>query len=228
MEGILGYDALNVISLNWVVLLGIVVGAAFTFLTFSRRKWRYKTMTVIAFTSITVYLMYFYFGIDYALPKETLFVPLFLRSFGYVIIAICFLTVLSRVPFQHFFQAVSVQAFVSAGFGSALGTAILGRALSVTLKKNAMLLSSSLDHVNPFINRMSAGELYGAVQQQALMVSMKELYGWLILIALFCLLVFLVYESDIRPYKVLHPTYRSIRRFAKHELRMDKKLGVTG
>lgn len=73
-------------------------------------------MTVIAFSSITGYLMYFYFGIDYALPKETLFVPLFLRSFGYVIIAICFLTVLSRVPFQHFFQAVSVQSFVSAGF----------------------------------------------------------------------------------------------------------------
>lgn len=95
MEGILGYDALHVVSLNWVVLLGIVVGAVFTYFTFSRRKWRYKTMTVIAFSAITLYLLYFYFGIDYALPKETLFVPLFLRSFGYVIIAICFLTVLS-------------------------------------------------------------------------------------------------------------------------------------
>ena len=37
----------------------------------------------------------------------------------------------------------------------------------------------------------------------------------------------LVYESDIRPYKVLHPTYRSIRRFVKHELRIDKKLEAT-
>ena len=227
MESILGYDALNVISLNWAVLLGIVVGAGFTFFTFSRRKWRYKTMTVIAFSSITGYLMYFYFGIDYALPKETLFVPLFLRSFGYVIIAICFLTVLSRVPFQHFFQAVSVQSFVSAGFGGALGTAILGHALNGAMKKNSMLLGSVVDHVNPFISRIPVGEVYGAVQQQALMVSMKELYGWLTLMALFCLLAFLVYESDIRPYKVLHPTYRSIRRFVKHELRIDKKLEAT-
>ena len=185
-------------------------------------------MTVIAFSSITGYLMYFYFGIEYALPKETLFIPLFLRSFGYVMIAICFLTVLSRVPFQHFFQAVSVQSFVSAGFGGALGTAILGHALNGAMKKNAMLLGARLDHVNPFASRISAGELYGVVQQQALMISMKELYGWLILLALFCLLVFLVYESDIRPYKVLHPTYRSIRRFVKHELRMDKKLEATG
>ena len=227
MESILGYDALNVISLNWAVLLGIIVGAGFTFFTFSRRKWRYKTMTVIAFFSITGYLMCFYFGIDYALPKETLFVPLFLRSFGYVIIAICFLTVLSRVPFQHFFQAVSVQSFVSAGFGGALGTAILGHALNGAMKKNSMLLGSVVDHVNPFINRIPVGEVYGAVQQQALMVSMKELYGWLTLMALFCLLAFLVHESDIRPYKVLHPTYRSIRRFVKHELRMDKKLEAT-
>ena len=184
-------------------------------------------MTVIAFSSITGYLMYFYFGIEYALPKETLFVPLFLRSFGYVMIAICFLTVLSRVPFQHFFQAVSVQAFVSAGFGGALGTAILGHALNGAMAKNSMLLGSAVDHVNPFVSRIPLGELYGAVQQQALMVSMKELYGWLILMALFCLLVFLVHESDIRPYKVLHPTYRSIRRFVKHELRMDKKLEAT-
>ena len=227
MESILGYDTLNVISLNWAVLLGIIVGAGFTFFTFSRRKWRYKTMTVIAFSSITGYLMYFYFGIDYALPKETLFVPLFLRSFGYVIIAICFLTVLSRVPFQHFFQAVSVQSFVSAGFGGALGTAILGHALNGAMKKNSMLLGSVVDHVNPFISRIPVGEVYGAVQQQALMVSMKELYGWLTLMALFCLLAFLVYESDIRPYKVLHPTYRSIRRFVKHELRIDKKLEAT-
>lgn len=228
LEGILGYDALNVISYNWVVLLGIVVGAAFTYFTFSRSKWRYKTMTLIAFSAITGYLLYFYFGIDYALPKETLYVPLFLRSFGYVIIAICFITALSRVPFQNFFQALSAQAFVSAGFGGALGAAILEHALSGALKKNAMLLGASLDHVNPFISRMPAAELYGAVQQQALMVSMKELYGWLILVALFCLLVFLVYESDIRPRKVLHPTYRSIRRWVKHEMRMDKKLGVTG
>lgn len=219
MEAILGYDSLNVISLNWVTLLGTVAGAVFAYLTFARRKWRYKTMTVIAFSSITAYLAYFYFGIDYSLPKETLFLPLFLRSFGYVIIAICFLTALSRVPFVYFFQALSVQAFVSAGFGGALGAAVLEYALSVTLKKNALLLSSSLDRVNPLINHLPAGELFGAVQQQALMVSMKEMYGWLILIALVCLLMFLVYESDIRPYKVLHPTYRSIRRFVKHELR---------
>lgn len=173
-----------------------------------------------------------YIVIDILLAPSHLFEHIYMESIlEYdalnVIIAICFLTVLSRVPFQHFFQAVSVQSFVSAGFGGALGTAILGHALNGAMKKNSMLLGSVVDHVNPFISRIPVGEVYGAVQQQALMVSMKELYGWLTLMALFCLLAFLVYESDIRPYKVLHPTYRSIRRFVKHELRIDKKLEAT-
>lgn len=223
MEKVLHYDALNVISLNWIVLAGVVAGAAFTFVTFSRRKWTYKTMTLIAFVAITAYLMMFYFTIDYNLPKEALMLPLFLRSFGYVIIAICFLTALSRVPFENFFQAVSVQAFVSAAFGGALGTAILGRALTVIMKKNAVLLGATLDHVNPLANRLSFGQLYGALQQQALMVSMKELYGWLTLLSLFCLFLFFLNENTVRPFHTLHPRYRAIRRYIKHELRLSRR-----
>ncbi len=227
MESILGYDSLHVISLNWIVLLGIVTGSLFTYYTFVRRKWKYKTMTVIAFSAITGYLMCFYFSIDYNLPKEALLLPLFLRSFAYVIIAICFLTVLSRVPFQYFFQAISIQAFVSAGFGGALGSALLGHALNVAVKKNAMILGATLDRVNPLATQLQKSELYGALQQQALIVSMKELYGWLTLVSFLCLLLFMIKESSIRPKYVLHPKYRSIRRFVKHELRMDKKSNET-
>ncbi len=220
VEAILGYDARQVVSLNWISLLGTVSGAAFVFFTFARRKWRYKTMTVIAFLSIIAYLAIFYFTIDYRLPKEALILPLFLRSFGYVIVAICFLTALSRVPFQYFFQAVALQAFVSAGFGGALGTAALNRLLSVVLRKNVMLLSSTLDHVHPAVGRLSVEQLYRAVQQQALMVSMKELYGWLVWASLFCFFLFLLTENSVRPLKTLHPRYRLIRRYVKHELRM--------
>ena len=221
MEGILGYDSLNVISMNWVVLAGVIAGAVFAYCTFALRKWRYKAMTVIAFVAITGYLMIFYFTIDYNLPKETLWLPVFLRSFGYVIIAICFITSLSRVPFEHFFETISIQGFVSAGLGGALGSAILGHALQGAMKKNTMLLGSTLDRVNELAVSVPKGELYGVLQQQALMVSMKELYGWLTLFSLFCLLLFLLKESSIRPHKVLHPTYRSIRRLVKHNLRMD-------
>ncbi len=218
MEAILGYDSLNVISLNWVVLAGIVAGSFFAYQTFALRKWQYKTMTVIALSAIVIYLVLFYFIIDYNLPKESLILPIFLRGFGYVIIAICFITALIRVPFQNFFQALSAQAFVSAGFGGALGTAILGQALKVVMKRNSMLLGANLDNVNPLASKLSFGELYGALQQQSLMVSMKELYGWLALLGIACLLAFMIKESNIRPKYAIHPTYRAIRRLIKREI----------
>lgn len=215
MEKILGYDALNVISMNWVVWAGIVAGSLFAYQTFALRKWSYRRMTVIAFAAIVGYLMIFYFLIDYRLPKEALMFPLFLRGFGYVIIAICFLTALSYVPFPNFFQSVSVQAFVSAAFGGALGTAILGQVMKVVLKRNALTWSAALDRVNPLTGQMSLGELYGALQQQALIVTLKELYGWLTLLGILCFLLFMLKESDIRPKYAIHPTYRVIRKLIR-------------
>lgn len=219
MEAILGYDSLHTISLNWVVLAGTIVGGLFTYHTFALRKWCYRRMTVIAFSGIVGYLSLFYFTIDYNLPKEFLILPLFLRGFAYVIIAICFLTALSRVPFQHFFEAVSIQAFVSAGFGGALGTALLSRIFKIVTKSNALTWSTHLDATNPLARQLSTAELYGALQQQAILVSMKELYGWLALSGILCLLLFMIKESDIRPKYALHPTYRAIRRLIARELK---------
>lgn len=225
IESVLGYDSLNTISLNWVVLLGVITGCLFTYQTFARRKWRYKTMTVIAFSAIVLSLIVFYFTIDYNQSKASLILPIFLRSFGYVIIAICFITALSRVPFQNFFQAITIQSFISACIGGVLGTAILGHSLKVLIKKNTMLLSSNIDNVNIIAANLPKNELYGMVYQQSVMVSIKELYGWLILLGLFCLLIFMIKESSLRPKSAIHPTYRTIRRFVKRELRMDKKAG---
>lgn len=223
MEAILGYDSLNAISLNWVVLTGVIGGSLFTYQTFALRKWCYRKMTVIAFSCIVGYLICFYFTIDYNLPKQFLILPVFLRGFGYVIFAICFLTSLSRVPFKNFFEALSIQAFVSAGFGGVLGTAILNHIFKTITARNTMVWSVQLDNVNPLARRIPLNELYGALQQQALIVSMKELYGWLALAGVLCLLLFMIKESDIRPLNALHPTYRAIRRLIRREIQSTAK-----
>jgi MFS transporter, DHA2 family, multidrug resistance protein len=63
--------------------------------------------------------------------------------------------------------------------------------------------------------------LFGRLQQHAMIISMKEIYGWLCLAGLFCLLIFLLKESSLRP-KYLHPKFSTIRRTVKHDLKMDK------
>jgi len=53
---ILGFDETNLIDLNLYVFAGIMAGVALTYFTFARKKWRYKTMSVIGFTFTALYL----------------------------------------------------------------------------------------------------------------------------------------------------------------------------
>ncbi len=51
-------DETNLIDPNWYVFAGVLTGCAFTFITFSKHKWRYKTMAAIGYSLATVYLAF--------------------------------------------------------------------------------------------------------------------------------------------------------------------------
>lgn len=221
---ILGFDETNLIDLNWYVFAGIVVGCGFTYLTFALRKWRYKTMTAIAFSLAIVYLAYFYFFIDYGVEKEMLFLPLFFRGAAAVIISIVFLTsiVQSGLPFQVFPQALTINGFTGAVMGATLGPAIIGEFLRHTIAKNASLLGSAITDFNPDIAHVPLGQLYGLVQTQALIVSMKEIYGWLLIIAIFSLMIILVSYGPLRP-AAFFPKWKTVRRTFRRIVRFEEQ-----
>lgn len=210
---ILGYDETNMIDLNWYVFAGIVAGCAFTYLTFARRKWRYKTMSVIGFAFAIAYLAYFYFLIDYDVEKEMLFIPLFCRGVAAVIISIVFLTYIVQggLPFQIFPQALTLNGFTGAVMGATFGPAIIGELLRHIVAKNAALISATFTHTNPDSLHIPLPQLFGMVQQQALIVSMKEIYGWLLILALLSITVILVSYSSLRPWAIF-PKWKTIRR----------------
>lgn len=210
---ILGFDETNLIDLNWYVLAGIIVGCAFTYFTFALRKWRYKTMTAIGFALAVVYLAWFYFFIDYGVEKEMLFLPLFFRGAASVIISIVFLTsiVQSGLPFQVFPQALTINGFTGAVMGATFGPALVGEFLRHTMAKNAALLSSAITDFNPDAVHIPLGQMYGMVQLQAMVVSMKEIYGWLLILGLTSLVLILVSYSPLRPWAIF-PKWKTIRR----------------
>lgn len=221
---VLGFDETNLIDLNWYVFAGILAGCAFTYVTFALRKWRYKTMTAIGFTLAAVYLAYFYFVIDYNVEKEMLFVPLFFRGAASVIISIVFLTsiVQSGLPFQVFPQALTINGFTGAVMGATFGPAVVGEWLRHTLAKNASLLGSVATDFNPDTAHMPLGQLMGIVQTHALVVSMKEIYGWLLIVALTSILIILVSYSPLRPWAIF-PKWKSIRRTLRRMVRMQER-----
>lgn len=155
--------------------------------------------------------------------------PIFARNFGYVTLAITVLTANTRMPFPfHFFQGVTIQNVFSAALGSAIGCAIIGRALKVTMAKNAMLISSGIDNVNGNVQHIPLGEIYGIVQQQALIVSMKEIYGWLGMACIAVIFVLLLRKEHLsKPIRVTHPKFKTLRKMIKHELRTSKENAST-
>ena len=217
---ILGFDETNLIDLNWYVFAGILVGCGFTYFSFALRKWTYKTMTAIGFALAAVYLAYFYFLIDYGVEKEMLFIPLFARGAASVIISIVFLTsiVQSGLPFTVFPQALTINGFTGAVMGATLGPALIGEFLRHTVAKNVSLLSDRIVDFNPYVDPMSLGSIFGEIGLQALVVSMKEIYGWLLIVALIALMLILVGYGPVRPWAIF-PKWSTIRRGIKHLVR---------
>lgn len=218
VTAILGFDDTNLADLNWFVLAGIVAGVAFTYFTFARRRWRYKTLVAVAFALAIAYLGWFYFNIDYSIEKMSLALPLFCRGAGAVIISIVLLTavVQSGMPFMDFPQGLVINGFFGAVLSVTFPTALLGELLQHVTAYNAAWLSSAFMHGSP----LPVEEAYGMVQAQALAVSMKDIYGLLLIAGIIMFVVILLSYAPVRPSAYL-PKWHTIRRLFRHIVRTE-------
>ena len=129
------------------------------------------------------------------------------------------LTANTRLPFPFIFlHGLSFQNMFSAALAAPIGNAIVGRALKVIMTRNSMLLSQNMDLVSLSTSRSPMAELYGMVQVQSLLESMKEVYGLLLLVVILCLIILMLRYSSFRPIRVIEPTYRFIYNFYKKEV----------
>lgn len=217
-ENTLHYDQMHLITMNLIAFAGIITGVIFSFFFFAKKKHSYKTTFLIGFAFLLLYQIGMYFSIDYQTTKEMLAIPVFFRNMGYVIIAITLQTNLTKVPFVHFFQGITVQAFVSISIGSAWGVAVLRQLFEKLMAKNFMLISSSIDSVEHRVANLTKGEnLVQMIQNQSMVVSFKELYGLLVIGGLFCFIIFILYRYPALPYG-LYPKMSTIKRIVKKQL----------
>lgn len=150
-----------------------------------------------------------------------LFLPLFIRGAASVIISIVFLTSILQGG-MHFFvfpQALTVNGFTGAVMGATFGPALIGEFLRHTVAKNAALLGSVATGANDALAHMPVGEIYGMVQVHALIVSMKEIYGWLLIVAIISLLIIMVGYGPVRP-GAIFPKWKTIRKLLKRSVRL--------
>jgi len=199
-SAILHFDTFHNVSLNWGSFVGVLAGAGFFYLGVVHCKWRNKVLLFAGFACFTLYQIILYFLIDGLTDKDMLYLPMFLKGAGLVIIYTAITYKMSgSVSFQYYFQSMCLIGFIRTTFGNAISSAFYTHIYNIVRQKNLALLSSELDYMNPLTKNFS--DLYNELQRQATMVSLKEVYGYAVIIGIAILMIILLadYRKQIMP-----------------------------
>ena len=195
MNSILGYDQLNIISLNWPILYGVIVGAMIAFSAFVKWHWGFKKYFVVAFFLLTLYEASMYFLIGEDTNIEAFVIPLFMIGLSEVMIGSGANVYLSQtLPFSNFFFGLNSIGYIRCGIGTAAGSAIVQRMYNWTIAKNNMSASTNLDGTILPFEMPSWSDTMSIVSKQAAMISIKECYGYLTLIGMSIILLIMLHH----------------------------------
>lgn len=150
--------------------------------------------------------------------KYMLYLPLVFKGAGVSLVYTSLTYALAGcVTFVHYFEAMCVIGFIRTSFGDPLNSAILARLFKYVSLENTATLGGEIDAMHPMAHSFMA--LYGEFQRQILLVSLKEVYGYAVIVAIVILLAILAsdYRWLIRPNRMwrLAQIWRVVRRQSK-------------
>lgn len=194
-SSILGFDARHNADLNWGVLIGIAVGTAIFYFGVLKWHWRIKSIVLTGFISFLLYQTSLYFLIDASTGKYMLYLPLVCKGAGVSLVYTSLTYALAGcVTFAYYFEAMCVIGFIRTSFGAPLSSAIITQLFNHIQQDNIAGIGSYIDSMHPMANTFMA--LYNEFQRQILMVSLKEVYGYAVIVAI--LIVLAILASDYR------------------------------
>lgn len=226
LTSVLKYDSLNTISLNWPILYGVVVGSLLAFFTFVKWHWGFKKYFMVTLVLLTFYEASMYFLIGSDTNREAFFIPLFALGVSEVMIGSASNVYLSQsLPFSHFFFGLSSIGYIRCGIGTAMGSAVVQRLYNWSISKNSINAGDNLDGtVLPF-DMPSWSNTLSVVSKQAMMIAIKECYGYLIAIGIVMMILIIIHHYRL-PVKRLLPRMSAIRIWMNKENTNDPKDSV--
>ncbi len=213
LSAVLRYNPLNVISLNYPILYGVVVGALLAFYTKVKWGWNTKGYLVFSFGMLAFYIASMYFLIDGDTNKEALYLPLVAVGISEVMIGSITNVYLSQsVPFSFFFFGLSAVGYARCGIGNAAAGAIVQRLYNWSLMKNSQEAAENIDGtVLPF-DMPSWSDTVAEVSRQSVMLSLKECFGYLVILSVIVIL-FIMMSNYHTAVTRLIPKMVAIRRW---------------
>jgi hypothetical protein len=226
LNAVLRYDALNVISLNYPILYGIVLGALLAFYTKRKWGWNTKQYLVLAFGMLTYYIAAMYFLIDGDTNKEAFVIPLVAVGISETMIgAISNIYLSQSVPFQYFFPGLCAIGFSRCGIGNTSGAAIVQRLYNWSLVKNSQEAAENIDGtVLPF-DMPSWSEVMNEVSRQSVMLSLKECYGYLTILGIVFILCIMMGTYRTQVIRLI-PKMGAIRKWMSNPMTEDPEGSV--
>ena len=212
MAGILHFDQQNIAYLNYYSLAGMCLSAVICYYYFRNRK-GLRPFIIGGYGLFILYLLLMYFYINPECNIERFYFPSLIRGFGLLWLYIILTLYISYVvPFMHNFQSLCIIGFMRMSLGTPLGMSVIDNLMLYFTRKNTMLLSSEVDALKIQASEYSLIGLQERITRQVSMLSIREMYGYLIIASLI-LLVALLFEKKVklRKFSFSFPSMSSIR-----------------
>jgi hypothetical protein len=171
----LQYDALNIISLNYPELCGIIMGSILAYFVLVRWRWGIKCAMFLIFFLATYYALSMYYICDFHTDKETMYLAMFALGMSEVMMDCVATYYLSQtIPFKYYFTNITIIGFARCGLGTSAAAAVVRRLFNWSMAKNMMIASEGCYNMSN----------YGDVSLQGLMMSLQECYGLMVMLGI--------------------------------------------
>jgi hypothetical protein len=229
-SSVMHLDDLHVAALNWWIAAGILAGGLFCYCWFTHLNYSFRYLFAISFLALTLHHALLYFSFGYNVGEQQLYLPYALKGFGNIILFAAagkYMTI--GVPLQIFAQMLSYMAL----FRNALGNVIMGSWIGNKtyqlsqdyLQKMASRMDASV--TAPYMKklsesyikngldsgqaaRMASKALFFRVKNEALLLSAKELFGWITVLGILVLFGLVFFYHFASPYVRSVPTWHKM------------------
>jgi MFS family permease len=211
MNSIIRIDSVHANFLNLWMLPGFICGAVICFWWFRWQRWRFRILISGGMLCYVIYLGILYFGIMPNGTYEMLYLPMFLRGMGMMILFIAFgvYAVEDMNPklmiYNAFFliacRSVLAPALASSFFNNMLyrvqlqGMAILSENMSMQNPLAAQQYNQSLNsalaqgHNMTDATQLASNSLYTILQSQSLLLALKTIIGYVLIFAIVVMVI---------------------------------------
>lgn len=222
MTSILQVDPTRTYTLYIYLLPGYCLAAFVCFWWFRWQRWRFRFLIAGGMACFALFFGMLYFGISPDSTYESLFFPIFIRGLGMLtlIIAFALFAVEELNPKFLIYNAFFLITFRSA-LAPVMATSFYSNLLYHLQQKYTHSLADNFTMLDPLAaeryqtalngalaqghgyaeaNQMAITQLHQIVQQQSLLLALKEILGWLFVVSLVIAVIsrFIPFHKTIR------------------------------